>query len=66
MPIIANKGGGEGGWVIKISQSFMVGSGKYYRDTTKILHPPPVINTGRLADSSSRESFVFVYINQSR
>lgn len=46
----------------------MVGSGNYYRDTTKILHPPspPVINTGRLADSSSRESFVFVYINQSR
>lgn len=44
----------------------MMGSGKYYCDTTKILHPPPVINTGRLADSSSRESFVFVYINQSR
>ena len=42
MPIIANKGGGgKGGWVIKISQSFMVGSGNYYRDTTKILHPPP-------------------------
>lgn len=44
----------------------MVGSGKYYCDTTKILHPLPVINTSRLADSSSRESFVFVYINQSR
>ena len=46
----------------------MVGSGNYYRDTTKTLHPPspPVINTGRLADSSSRESFVFVYINQLR
>ena len=51
----------------------MVGSGNYYRDTTK--NPPPpsplgggwgVVNTGRSANSPSRESFVFVNINQSR
>ena len=47
----------------------MVGSGNYYRDTTKNPpppSPPPVINTGRSANSPSRESFVFVNINQSR
>ena len=41
-------GGGKGGRNKNILQSFMVGSGKLYRDSTKIRQPPrpPAINDG--------------------
>ena len=40
--------GGEGRGIKNILQSFMVGSGKLYRDSTKIRQPPrpPAINDG--------------------
>lgn len=46
--LTANEGGGRGGGIKNILQSFMVGSGKLYRDSTKIRQPPrpPAINDG--------------------
>ena len=40
--LTANGGGGGGGWVIRMLQSFKGGkggSGKFYRETTKIFPP---------------------------